>query len=325
MTQRRACTAALILLCLAPFAHAADLRLGIIGTDSSHAVEFTRILNDPTATDHVDGARIVAAYRGGSSTYPLSRDRIAGFTATLTTQWKLPFVARIQDLCPMVDGLLLLSVDPSTREREFREAAVCNKPVFIDKPLAPTLQTASSIARFASRHHVPWFTASALRFGAAQQLKTSDLRGADVWGPGALGDAPALDLSWYGIHSIEILYAVLGPGVQAVSRTHTPRSDVLTAVWSDGRIGTVHLTRPDMAFGLVAYQAGGRATVREDLPILYAPLLRQIVLFMQTGRSPVDPGEMLEVFAFMDAAQRSMERGGSPVHLTQPQAAVQAN
>src|ERR1035438_8347189 len=40
---------------------AADLRIGIIGTDTSHATAFTKILNDATAPDHVPGARVVAA------------------------------------------------------------------------------------------------------------------------------------------------------------------------------------------------------------------------------------------------------------------------
>ena len=57
--------------CLWP-ANPANLRLGIIGTDSTHAVEFTRILNDESAPDHVMGARIVAAYRGGNPAFPPS-------------------------------------------------------------------------------------------------------------------------------------------------------------------------------------------------------------------------------------------------------------
>ena len=45
---------------------AADLRLGIIGTDTSHATAFTKILNDSAAPDHVPGARVIAAYKGAN-------------------------------------------------------------------------------------------------------------------------------------------------------------------------------------------------------------------------------------------------------------------
>ena len=45
---------------------AADLRIGMIGLDTSHATAFTEILNNPAAKDHVAGARVVAAFKGGS-------------------------------------------------------------------------------------------------------------------------------------------------------------------------------------------------------------------------------------------------------------------
>src|SRR5262249_59430195 len=45
---------------------AAPLRLGIIGLDTSHVLRFTELLNDPSNPDHVAGARVVAAFKGGS-------------------------------------------------------------------------------------------------------------------------------------------------------------------------------------------------------------------------------------------------------------------
>ena len=35
--------------------HAAELRLGMIGLDTSHSTAFTEILNNPSAKDHVPG------------------------------------------------------------------------------------------------------------------------------------------------------------------------------------------------------------------------------------------------------------------------------
>src|ERR1700693_3011614 len=48
-------------------ADSADLRVGVIGTDTSHVPAFTQMLNSADgAKDHVPGARVVAAYKGGS-------------------------------------------------------------------------------------------------------------------------------------------------------------------------------------------------------------------------------------------------------------------
>ena len=43
--------------------------------------------------------------------------------------------------------------------------------------------------------------------------------------------------------------------------------------------------------------------------------MEQIIPFFQTGKVPVDNAETLEMFAFMDAAQRSRVAGGKPVTL----------
>jgi len=47
-------------------AGAADIRLGIIGTDTSHAIVFTQMFNDATRADHVPGARVVATFKGAA-------------------------------------------------------------------------------------------------------------------------------------------------------------------------------------------------------------------------------------------------------------------
>jgi len=86
--------------------------------------------------------------------------------------------------------------------------------------------------------------------------------------------------------------------------------------WKDGRIGTVNAVRPYSDYGAVAFK--GRETV-ESHPKSgatdYRPLVVEMVKFFQTGKPPVPNEETLEIFAFMDAAQRSKEQGGKPVAL----------
>jgi hypothetical protein len=42
---------------------------------------------------------------------------------------------------------------------------------------------------------------------------------------------------------------------------------------------------------------------------------KEIVRFFQTGKPPVPNEETIEIFEFMDAAQRSKEAGGQPMRL----------
>src|SRR5213594_2637557 len=100
MTILRCVCVSLLILLLSPIRPArpeaeAPLRVGIIGLDTSHVVEFTKVLNDACSPDHVPGARVVAAYQGGSPDVDASASRVEGFTARLRDQWKVEIVPAI--------------------------------------------------------------------------------------------------------------------------------------------------------------------------------------------------------------------------------------
>ena len=98
-------------LLLSPLPVAGALRLGIIGTDTSHVIAFTQILNDDSSPDHVPGGQVVAAYKGGSPDIESSAKRVDQFAEELRDKWKVRFYVTIPELCQHVDAILLESVD----------------------------------------------------------------------------------------------------------------------------------------------------------------------------------------------------------------------
>jgi len=78
----------LVFLCSAAAA-AADIRLGIIGTDTSHVVVFTEMFNNPASRGHVAGARVVAAYKGGSPDIDSSWSRVDKYACSLVCRSSL--------------------------------------------------------------------------------------------------------------------------------------------------------------------------------------------------------------------------------------------
>ena len=292
-----------------------DVKLGIIGTDTSHATAFTKLLNDTLAADHVCGAKVVAAYKGGSPDIEESAKETDANANEIQKKWGVTIVSSIGELCPMVDGVLLESVDGRPHLAQFREAVKCGKPVFIDKPLASTLEDAKAIASLAAEAHVAWFSASALRFSEVQDMKSSDVTGAIVWAPGPMEPHHQLDLTWYGIHGVEMLYTILGTGCVEVSRVSSASEDVVTGRWADGRLGVVHLERPYGKYGAIAFVKKEKIDSRPDVRVSYVPLVKKIVEFMHTGKPPVANAVTLEMFAFMDAAQKSMQQGSAAVKL----------
>src|SRR5438552_10768583 len=86
---------------------AADLRLGIIGCDTSHVTAFTETLNDPAAKGHVPGGKVVAAYKGGSKDIPSSASRVDEHIKILHDKYGVKVCDSIEELCKDVDAVLL--------------------------------------------------------------------------------------------------------------------------------------------------------------------------------------------------------------------------
>jgi hypothetical protein len=296
--------------------YAADIRIGIIGTDTSHVPAFTAMLNDPAAPNHIPGARIVAAYKGGSSDIESSHTRVDKYAAEVHDKWGVEIVPDIATLLTKVDAVLVESVDGRTHLAQARQVIAAGKPLFIDKPLASTLEDAREIARLAKAANVPWFSASSLRWSEiTETMKFADTKGVLTWGPGPLEEHHALDLSWYAIHPIEILFTLMGTGCEEVTRTVGADNDEITCRWKDGRIGSVRALRPYGPYGAVVFRKDGVAQSPPKPKAGYETLVREIVHFFETKQPPVANDETLEIFAFMDAAQRSKQAGGKPMRL----------
>jgi hypothetical protein len=288
------------------------MNLGIIGTDTSHATAFATLLNG----GKIAGAKIVAAYKGGSADVESSRTRVDNYAKELETKWGVEIVNDIPTLASKVDAILLLSVDGRTHLAQFRAALAAKKPIFIDKPLASTLADAREIDRLAKEAHVPWFSASSLRWSEiTSSLEGPGILGAMAWGPGPFEEHHQLELSWYAIHPIEILFTLMGPGCEEVTRISGGESDEITCRWKDGRLGTVRALRPYGTYGAVVFRKDGVQQSPSKAHTDYEGLVREIVKFFETGKPPVANAHTLEIFAFMDAAQRSKEAGGKPMRL----------
>lgn len=316
---------ALVWLCLmvgAAFAQTAELKIGIIGTDTSHVPAFTKLLNDKNDPNHIPGARVVAAYKGGSADVESSRTRVDKFAEEINTKYGVELVNSIEELCRKVDAVLLESVDGRPHLAQIKPVLAAKKPVFVDKPFAASYRDAAEIVRLAKAAGVPVFSSSSLRYAAdVQAIKNSDkhggIVGAFAYGPENL-EPHHPDLFWYGIHAIETLYTLMGPGCESLTRVKSESGDTVTCKWKDGRIGTMRgLIQGKQDYGAVAF--GQKATLATPLPMKvdYRPLLVEIIKFFQTGVPPIQPEETLEIMAFMEAADLSKARSGAAVMLTE--------
>lgn len=295
-----------------------EIRVGIIGLDTSHVTAFTGVLNRPGNEGDLAGVRVVAAYPGGSPDVPSSRDRIEGFTKTLQEKYGVEIVDSIESLLGKVDAVLIESVDGRPHLEQARPVFAAKKPLFIDKPVAASLADAIEIFRLSEETGTPCFSSSSLRFSPSIQGlrgndKIGDVLGCDAYSPCSLEEHHP-DLFWYGIHGVESLFTIMGPGCVSVSRAQTKDTELVTGVWKDGRIGTFRGMRAGKA-GYGATVFGTKETVASGGYGGYEPLLVEIARFFKTKKPPVTAAETLEIVAFMEAADESKRQAGAPVTL----------
>jgi predicted dehydrogenase len=294
----------------------AVIKIGIIGLDTSHVTAFTKVFNNPKNEGDLAGFRVVAGYPGGSPDVSSSRDRVAGFTKQLRENYGVEIVDSIDELVKKVDVVLLESVDGRPHLPQIIPVLKAGKKVFIDKPVAGSLADALEIYRLAAEYKVPVFSSSSLRFSqgianARNDPKIGNVLGCLVYSPCALEEHHP-DLFWYGVHGIEALYTIMGTGCQSVSRSHTKDTDLVTGVWSDGRVASYRgLRSGKQDYGALVFGTGGIAPAGGFSG--YEPLVVEIAKFFRTGRPPVSAEETIEMFAFMEAADESKRQGGTAV------------
>lgn len=294
------------------------IKLGILDFDTSHVVAFTQRLNHKGVPEEqwVQGAKIVVGCPGDSKIQP---ERIREYKKTLE-QLGVPLVDKPEEMISKVDGMLIESQQGGVhyeKARPFLEAGI---PCFIDKPLASTTADARKIVELADKKRTPIFSSSSLRFAPeVVQYQNAAAHGKVV---GVLSHGPAglhagnPGLFHYGIHAVELLYALMGPGCVQVSCTFEKGAEVVTGQWRDGRLAGVRGLRAGAAsFGFLAFAEKGVQHVAVGTTLIYRELLKKIVAFFETKKSPVALAETVEIIAFIEAALKSVHNHGTAVSL----------
>jgi predicted dehydrogenase len=302
---------------LSLYAMAQDpIRVGIIGLDTSHVVAFTKTMNDPKAKGHVPGAKVIAAFKGGSPDIESSISRVDGYTKTLQEDYGVEICETIEELCQKVDAVMLESVDGRPHLAQARPVIAAKKPLYIDKPMAGTLADVLEIFRLAKEAEVPIFSSSSLRYAKSTQAVRAGSIGNVTH---AVASSPAKtephhpDLYWYGVHGCEALFTVMGTGCESVVRRQTADGLIeVEGTWKGGRTG---IFREGKGYTGHAKGETGEGPIGNFDG--YEPLVAEIVKFFKTKQMPIPAEETIELFAFMEAADESKRRGGKRVLLNE--------
>ncbi len=208
-----------------------------------------------------------------------------------------------------VDGIIIPD-DCTCRHYRFAEPLWrFGKPMFIDKPLAGTIEEAEAVVAKAETHGVPIFSASGLQF--TREIEEARPEVEELGRILCALSANPNELVFYGIHGLAMLWQLYGPGIESVQNIGEAGLDIVKYRWRDGRLG--------LQVGLEEGRPGWKLTVfgqkgRLDIPItdadyFYWRVMSQFVEMVETGRQPLPNDQMLEIIRALCLARDASRRG----------------
>lgn len=367
LMRRVAVCCAVGVLSLGAIARGEDkpVRVGLIGIDNYQVVEYTNFFHNPdyqarffeddkSKVDAYRGLEVVAAWKGGSKDLADSQANIDRWTVQLNPHLQdkkrkpvagakerptVEFFEDPQEVIKRSDVIMVMSTDAQQHLEQALWAIKAGKPVFIGRPLAASLTDAVRIVQAAEAAQVPIFSCSQHRFvpgfiGMKNHPEVGNVLGVDVYGGSDRGPKHP-DLTWQAVHGVEVLFTLLGPGCESVTRTTTDLADVVTGKWKDGRVGVYRGIRTGKkhpgsvkwsgvvfgdkgvsVMGVYGHGVPSHGVVpKNDHYMGYLPLGGEIGKFFKSKKSPMTNAELLEVYSFLEAAEESHRQHGAPVTL----------
>jgi len=202
------------------------------------------------------------------------------------------------------DCLVVLSPDNAERHEDLADLPLkSGKPVYIDKPIAPSLAAARRLFDKAKAHGTPMMSCSALRFGSQIETALKDtLAGQKV--NYVATEGPGL-FHIYAIHQIEMLVMTLGVGAAEVLANGDAAVKQVLVKYADDRRASVTLA-PSLDFRVFAAYGQDAGIVLSGMGDFFPRFIDAMLEFFETGVPKVDPRETLEIAALIEAGQTAL-------------------
>ncbi|UCH36251.1 MAG: Gfo/Idh/MocA family oxidoreductase [Armatimonadota bacterium] len=282
---------------------AETVRVGMLGIENSHSVAYTRLWQgDVPAEERVPGARVVACLNQQRTDQDADDEK--KFLAQLQEMGVEKVVSKPEDMLGEVDAVAVVSRAGNEHLPLAEPFLRAGMPTFVDKPLATDLDVARKIVALARENNAPLFSASSVRYApeVVEHRNMHDeigkVRTGAVWCPASR------DLGFYGIHAIEMMSALWGPGAKWVSAFHSEDKHLAWVGYEDGAAYAVHLVRygsPGFGFTYLGEGKSGFSPVNAA----YGPIARVMTKMFHDRETPLDLDTCVQSIAILEAFRKS--------------------
>ncbi len=280
-------------------------KLGIIGSDNSHAIQFSKLAN---LEDGVNGMRIEDARV--THIYGIDPER----TKEVAELGEIPnIVTRNEDMLGEVDGVICVWRHGSRHMADTLPFLKAGIPAFVDKPLASSVADAMILIDTAEKAGVGLTSFSTLRYAKPTVEFIASLPEAVETAVSGVSTGPA-DLGseydgifFYGIHAVEMMNATFGYGCESVLATSHGSNCMAVCKFPGGPTVTLSLLgKAAYVFHVSVFGTKGWKDYTVDSSTAYYDGMNVFMETLRTGRWPLTRSQLLEPVKILAAIERSL-------------------
>lgn len=218
---------------------------------------------------------------------------------------------KAEDIVGQVDGVLICDDRTLAHQQSALPFLKAGVPTFVDKPLSTDPDEARRIIELARSSGAPFFSCSALRF--ANEIRDRQALAAKVGEITTICAVGVNELFYYGVHPLEAMVTVMGPGIQSVLNAGRPGEAIVRVRFRDGRQAVMVVYEKGFAYTLELTLHGTKGHLH--VPILdsegfYTNMLSAFLDMVETRQPPFPPEETLEIIQALVLAKQSVAEGG---------------
>lgn len=217
----------------------------------------------------------------------------------------VPKAESLEQVVEESDCIVVLSPDNVEMHEELADLPLrSGKPVYIDKPFAPTLAAGQRMFAKAAENNTPLMSSSALRYGSALENVLKDtvadnkVQFVSVRGGGVF--------HIYAIHQIEMLVMSLGTGACRVMQCGNKESQLMLIDYPDGRRGCINLMINN-PFGIGIKYGDNLSLNIDTMDDFFPRFIDAMLTFFETGISTAPKEQTLEIAALIEAGTAALE------------------
>lgn len=219
----------------------------------------------------------------------------------------------IEQVIEECDCIVVLSPDNVERHEDLAALPLASgKPVYVDKPFAPSLAAGRRMVERAKAHKTPLMSSSALRFdstveSALKQIGDQPVRLVSARGPGVFSN--------YAIHQVEPIVTLIGTGAKRLMQCGAGANNLMVIEYGDDpfdqaqdrrRAVMNQIVNHPFQFSVQFGDAGALAV--DSMSDFFPRFIEEMLRFFDTGVSTVPIEQTLEITAILEAGTAAFER-----------------